>query len=178
MTTASHTHPAKIFNFCPKCGSAGFTFDNQKKFLCPVCQFTYYINAATAVAAILQAPDGRIVMTRRKFEPRVGYLDLPGGFVDPMERAEDALKREIMEELGVQVSEMMFLASFPNEYVYKNISYFTTDLAFVCPMTNLSSLKPNDDVAEAALIHPKEIDFDTISFPSIIHILKTYITKL
>ena len=178
MTTSSNTHPKHIFNFCPKCGASNFTFDNQKKFSCSVCQFTFYINAATAVAAILQAPDGRIVLAKRKFEPRAGSFDLPGGFVDPMERVEDAVKREVEEELGIHVNEMQFLASFPNEYVYKNISYFTSDLAFVCPMNDLSQLTPSDDVADAILIHPREIDFDTISFPSIVNILKTYISQL
>lgn len=178
MIAASHTHPSHILKFCPKCGSPEFTFDNQKKFSCAACQFTYYINAATAVAAILKAPDGRIVLAKRKFEPRAGFFDLPGGFVDPMERVEDAVKREVQEELGIEINEMHFLASFPNEYVYKNISYFTSDLAFICPMNDLSQLTPSDDVADAMLIQPHEIDFNQISFISIVNILKTYIAKI
>src|SRR5208337_1820480 len=94
-----NTHPSQIFQYCPRCGKKGFAFDGEKAFNCPVCQFRYYINACSAVAAILVQPDGSIILTRRKFEPRQGFLDLPGGFVDPNERAEDAVRREILEEL-------------------------------------------------------------------------------
>jgi hypothetical protein len=72
---------------------------------------------------------------------------------------------------------MKFLASFPNEYAFKGISYFTCDLAFVCPMDDLSKLRPADDVAEVMLIHPKEINFENICFPSIVNILKCYLNK-
>ncbi len=175
MHPLSETHPSKIFSFCPHCGNKEFTFDSIKSFTCPVCGFRYYINAATAVAAILVAPDGKIVLARRKNEPRAGTFDLPGGFVDTMERAEDAVKREVQEELGITVDTMQFLTSYANEYVYKGISYYTCDLAFVCPVTDLSAMKPSDDVSEAILIHHQDIDFNTISFMSVLNILKAYI---
>ncbi|MDP4210216.1 MAG: NUDIX domain-containing protein [Bacteroidota bacterium] len=178
MTHISDTHPSHILNYCPRCGTKNFTFDEEKSFTCPNCTFMFYINAATAVAAILVAPDGRIVLTRRKFEPRAGTFDLPGGFVDPMESAEDAVKREVLEELGIEVNEFRFLASYPNEYVFRGISYFTCDLAFICPVADLSALKPADDVSEAILIEPNEIDLETISFPSIVFLLHKYIKTL
>jgi NAD+ diphosphatase len=174
MQEFSETHPSRLFSYCPRCGYQGFSFDQVKSFLCSACGFKYYINTAAAVAVILEAPDGKIILARRKFEPRAGYFDLPGGFVDTMERAEEAVKREVFEELGILVDKVRFLASFPNEYVYKGISYFTCDLAFVCPVDDLSKLKPADDVAEALLVHPREIDYTAISFPSIINILKAY----
>lgn len=174
MSKVSINHPSQVFSYCPRCGAQAFVFDNVKKFTCNACHFHYYINASAAVAVILKAPDGSIVLTKRKYDPRAGTYDLPGGFVDTMERVEDAVRREIKEELGIEVNEMSFLASFPNEYTFKDISYFTVDMAFVCPVSDISSLKPADDVADALVIHPKDIDFTTISFPSIANILKHY----
>jgi NAD+ diphosphatase len=174
MHHISDTHPSHVFSYCPRCGNKGFVFDHEKSFSCPDCGFIYYINPAAAVAVILETTDGKIVLARRKFEPRAGYFDLPGGFVDTMERTEDAVRREVFEELGIHVGEIHFLASFPNEYAFKGISYFTCDLAFICRSTDVSSIKPADDVAEAIVIHPKDIDFEQISFPSIVNILKTY----
>ena len=178
MQHISATHPSRIISFCPKCGASDFTFDSEKAFNCGSCGFRYYINPAPAVAAILQAPDGRIVLTRRKFDPGAGKFDLPGGFVDMMEPAENAVRREILEELGVTVTSMKFLASFPNEYAFRGISYFTCDLAFVCETSGLSKMQPSDDVDEAVLVSPYEIDYNSISFPSVISILKTYIETL
>jgi len=175
MQKFSNTHPVNVFSCCPRCGQPDFKFDSIKKFTCSACNFKFYINAATAVAGILEAPDGKIVLTKRKFDPRSGFYGLPGGFVDCMERVEDALRREVFEEVGVSIGDIKFLASFPNEYVFGGISYFTCDIAFVCPMNDLSNLKPADDVAEALVIDPKDIDFNIICFPSITNILKCYI---
>ena len=177
MHHISETHPSQIFSYCPHCGHKGFVFDNNKAFTCSNCGFRFYINAATAVAAILASPDGKIVLTRRKHEPCAGAFDLPGGFVDPLESAEDALKREILEELGITLNHTQYLTSFANEYVYKGISYFTCDLAFVCPVDDLSMMKPADDVAEAILINPSDVDFNLISFQSITNIIKLFIER-
>ena len=172
------SHPANIFKHCPACGSTSFNFDGTKAFNCSSCGFKFYLNAATATAAILVDATGNILLTKRKFEPSAGYLDLPGGFVDLGERVEDCLKREIIEELGISINEITFLASFPNEYRFKNISYFTCDLAFVCPVDNFNHIKPNDDVADAVIVSPFEIDYSKISFKSIENILKLYVNSL
>jgi NAD+ diphosphatase len=178
MQNFSETHPSTVFTYCPRCGQHDFKLHNSKMFFCKACNFNFYINSAAAVTAILESPDGKIVLTKRRYEPQSGFYDLPGGFVDIKERAEDALKREVFEELGIELDKIKFLTSFPNDYVFKGITYFTCDIAFVCPMKDLSGLKPADDVAEALIINPEDINFETISFPSIVNILKHYIKDM
>ena len=82
----------KIFNCCPACGSSDIVFDDDKKLICWQCAFTYYHNVAAAVAAILEY-DNKIVLIKRAKEPGKGKLDLPGGFVDPKESAEQKRTR-------------------------------------------------------------------------------------
>ena len=171
------SHLSKVFTFCPKCGSKGLSFNGEKVLSCKVCGLEYYMNPAPAVAAILQYPDGRIVLAHRKHEPRKGMLDLPGGFVDMNERVEDAVRREIWEELAVKVDIMEFIGSFPNEYVFNGVSYFTCDLAFVCTIANDTVLNAADDIMDALVIRPEDINFDEICFPSIVNILKLYLKK-
>ena len=177
MNNESKTHPSAILKFCPACGAEGFTFSGEKLFTCPSCGFTLYINPAAAVAAVIELPDGRIVLTRRKHEPRAGCLDLPGGFVDIMESAEDAIKREIREELGIDIRSLCFLGAFPNEYVYGGLSYFTCDIGFSCISDEPEKIRPADDVSEAILILPEEINFSEIAFPSVKKILRLYIKQ-
>lgn len=48
--------------------------------------------------------DGRILLVKRKNEPNRGKWSIPGGLVRKGERIKDALKREIREELGVDIT--------------------------------------------------------------------------
>lgn len=47
--------------------------------------------------------NGKILLIRRRREPEAGCWGLPGGKVDPFEGLEDAVVREIGEELGIVV---------------------------------------------------------------------------
>jgi ADP-ribose pyrophosphatase YjhB (NUDIX family) len=53
-------------------------------------------------AAILR--DRRLLLVKRLKAPEAGHWNLPGGKVDFGERVADAVKREIAEELGVEIA--------------------------------------------------------------------------
>ena len=53
-------------------------------------------------AAIVK--DGRLLLVKRLRAPEAGYWSLPGGKVDFGERVEDAVRREILEEVGLEIS--------------------------------------------------------------------------
>lgn len=179
MNLSIATHPANVFQYCPRCGSRSFVFDQQKRFSCATCGLIYYLNAATAVAVIIKLSDGRIVLTQRRFEPAAGKYDLPGGFVDMGERVEVAAIREVREELGIELetSQLEFLASFPNTYEYKGVCYFTCDVAFVALYHGDEKFEANDDVQHVITLLPSEIEYNNISFESIRNILRLYCEK-
>ncbi len=53
---------------------------------------------------ILMKPNGDVLLGRRPDgKPYAGYWEFPGGKVEPGEAILDALKREFVEELGMQV---------------------------------------------------------------------------
>ena len=53
-------------------------------------------------AAILR--ERRILLVKRLKAPEAGHWNLPGGKVDFLERVEDAVVREIREEIGVEIA--------------------------------------------------------------------------
>ncbi len=168
------TLPENRLKFCPVCGGSDFVFDGIKAFSCGNCHFHFFINPAAAVAVVIEDPDGRILLTRRAFEPHKGMLDLPGGFVDPGESVEEAIHREIFEELNIGIERIEFLFSAPNRYVFSNYTVFTADLAFRCVVNDFTDMLTGDDVSEALFFYPSEIDYDMVGSESIKTILKRY----
>ena len=156
----------KPFKYCPACGSGNISFDNVKKFSCKDCSFTYFHNVATGVAAILQY-DRKVIMIKRAKDPGKGKLDLPGGFVDPKESAEEAIKREIKEELGIDLRELRYLGSYPNVYKYEEVIYHTCDLFFYCKIDALPADFDKTEIEDLILINPFEIPDDKIEFESV-----------
>lgn len=166
------------FEFCPKCGSSGFqSHDRGKSYLCDGCNFHYFINNSAAVACLIINSSGELLLTRRAGEPFKGMLDLPGGFVEPVETAEEAVVREIKEELNLDITKMKYLVSFPNLYPFSNIVVPTVDLAFVCEADSFSAMKPGDDVASIEFIRPEKIDMNELCAESMRQIIRFYLKK-
>ena len=156
----------RTFNYCPSCGSRGIVFDGIKEFTCADCEFTYFHNVATAAGTILEC-GGKIVLIKRKQEPGKGLLDLPGGFVDPRETAEEAAKREIREEVRIDVDTLQYLGSCPNTYEFKGVCYHSCDLLFYSKIDAFPTEFDETEVAELVLRDPGEIQDDEIAFESI-----------
>jgi len=77
------------------------------------------LETVDVVVGIVVKGDKFLVERRRLDEPvDPGIVCLPAGHVKPNESLEDALKREMMEELGIQVKEMKFVCK--NFYVASN----------------------------------------------------------
>ncbi len=117
------------FRHCPQCCSGEIEFRDNKQLICLNCHFCYFHNVATAVGAVIRHGT-EILLAVRGREPARGMLDLPGGFTDPGESLEQALQREMKEELGVEFSNPRYLFSFANTYVYADVVYQTTDAIF------------------------------------------------
>ena len=60
----------------------------------------------TVAACALVDPDGRVLLAQRpEGKPMAGLWEFPGGKVEPGERPEKTLIRELHEEIGIDVSE-------------------------------------------------------------------------
>lgn len=166
--------PQKILRYCPRCGGKHFEPFGDKANKCKDCDFVFYFNAATAVAVIIRNKDGKVLLTRRAYNPGKGMLDLPGGFVDPLESAESAVDREIAEELDLEITSKKYLGSFPNTYLYGGIVYFTTDLVFECSVKNLETIVAKDDVTSCDFYDITEEIIQQVSATSIKQILRNF----
>ena len=160
-------HPLEKFTYCPVCGSKHFAEHNAKSKQCENCGFTYYMNPSAATAAFITNGRGELLVERRGKEPAKGTLDLPGGFIDNDETAEEGVAREILEETGLTVTSAKYMFSLPNSYRFSGIDIPTLDLFFLCRVTDTTKLRAGDDAAECFWMAPEDIHTELFGLSSI-----------
>jgi ADP-ribose pyrophosphatase YjhB (NUDIX family) len=67
---------------------------------CPDCGYIWYRNPVPA-AGVLLVENGRVLLVKRRWEPRAGDWCLPAGFMEAGEHPEQTAMRELQEETGV-----------------------------------------------------------------------------
>lgn len=154
------------FAYCPACRAQGIAFTQKKLLHCGDCGFHYYHNVATAVGAILRY-QGDILLAVRAQQPASGMLDLPGGFSEPGESLEQALRRELAEELDLIIDNPRYLFSFPNTYPYRGVTYHTTDAFFEVEFATRPVMRAADDVAATRWLNVQNIPLQEIAFESV-----------
>jgi NAD+ diphosphatase len=154
------------FKFCPRCASSKIKVHMKNAIKCGACGYVYFHNTAAAVAGIIET-DGRILLVKRAHGPKIGFYDLPGGFVDYRESIDAALKREIKEECNLEIIDLRYFGSFGNKYTYLGVDYFTADTLFLCRPVNLKKLKISNEASKVILIEVKKIDLKKVAFESI-----------
>lgn len=160
-------HPLHAFRYCPVCGKEQFEENDWKSKRCTGCGFVYYYNPSTATAALIENERGELLVVRRAKEPARGTLDLPGGFCDCGETAEEGVVREIREETGLQARVERYLFSVPNVYRYEGFDVHTTDLFFLCRAECTKCAKADDDACETMWLPWSEIRAEAFGLASI-----------
>ncbi|MBP3958539.1 NUDIX domain-containing protein [Gemmata sp. G18] len=159
--------PSEVFTFCPRCAAPRAPENvGQSPLRCAACQFTFYFNPTVAAAAFVSRPDGRALFIRRAHDPAAGKLGIPGGFIDFGETAEEGLRREIREEVGLAVENVRFLMSFPNMYLYRDVTYPVVDLVFTASALAPDTAAALDGVAGIEWRFPRDVADDELAFDS------------
>ena len=167
-------HFSKLFKHCPVCGSVHFTDNNVKSKRCENCGFVYYMNASAAVAAFILNEKQELLVCVRGREPEKGTWDLPGGFIDDNETAEQAVQREILEELNLEIQSEKYIFSLPNIYEYSGLTIPTLDMFFLTEVKDFGQLRAADDVSECMFVAVNKLDPEKFGLKSIKNAVKLF----
>lgn len=102
---ATHTH-------CPRCGTATEPESGGWVRRCPADNSEHYPRTDPAIIVTVVGPDGRLLLGGGGPLDAKNYSTL-AGFVEPGESLEQAVVREIGEEVGVRVTASQYLGSQP-----------------------------------------------------------------
>ncbi len=106
LTGWHHTH-----RFCPRCGSATEMQMGGWQRACPACSHNSFCRTDPVV--IMLVTKGNSLLVGRSHGWPAGMYSLLAGFVEPGETIEAAVRREVLEEAGVNVGKVGYLASQP-----------------------------------------------------------------
>lgn len=109
------------FSFCPRCGAPLATDHSnedgkdagraRRPFCSQRCGFVHYDNPTPVVAAVVEH-DGKVLLARNKAWPVTWYA-LVAGFLERDETPEDAVLREVKEEVGLEGGQPRLIGVYP-----------------------------------------------------------------
>ena len=87
--------------------------------------------------------------------------------MDAAESVEEALEREIMEELHLRTGSVQYLASFPNQYAFRGVIIPVTDLFFIVEVHNFEAIAAQPGEVDAWTFLPVEsVAAESLAFES------------
>lgn len=159
---------------CLACGGRlrGVTLEGRRRLRCPRCGWVFYDNPVPAAIALI-VHRGRVLLARRARPPYAGTWDLPGGFVEAGETPEQALVRELREEIGVGVRRARLVGFATDRYGRGGFPV----LAAIYRVTPTSlAMRASDDVAEVRWFAIARLPWRAIAFPGLRRGLRRVLT--
>lgn len=98
--------------FCSRCGSRLDVAAAGHVLTCTGCARQHFPRTDPAVIMLVTDAEDRALLGRQPRWPE-GRFSTLAGFVDPGESLEDAVRREVAEEVGVEVGEVTYLGNQP-----------------------------------------------------------------
>ncbi len=104
-------HFIDTYRFCGRCAGKMVPSATERLTRCEACKRDVYPRVSPCIIILVE--DGsRILLTRAAHFPE-GMYGLVAGFVEPGESLEACAKREVMEETGVHIRDVRYVASQP-----------------------------------------------------------------
>lgn len=116
-------HWQREHRFCGKCGTAMNNRATELARICPACDFVSFPRLSPAVIMSITKGDKILLARSAHFPP--GMYSTLAGFVEPGETLEEAVKREVREEVDVRIGDIAYVASQPWPFPHSIMIGFT-----------------------------------------------------
>ncbi len=163
------------FRFCPHC-SHKITQSYNRLIDCTYCGFHYYFAPALANGVFIKNEKGEILLAKRKNDPKKGYWDTPGGFIEFKETFDESVRREIKEELGITLPSFQYFGSYYDRYLHKNINYYSLIAVFTAETAEKQCIA-RDDVIEVRFFSKDTLPWKKLAFSWLRKALKDYLSS-
>ena len=142
ITRAYHIiHWDKNHRFCGRCGQETVYIPKTLERQCLNCKLFFYPRISPSIIVLIHKKNQILMARKAEFSP--GVYGLIAGFVEPGETLEEALHREVYEEVGLKVKNINYFGSQPWPFPDSLMVAFTAEYAE-------GEIKLNDGELESA----------------------------
>ncbi|HWQ29866.1 MAG TPA: NAD(+) diphosphatase [Negativicutes bacterium] len=117
----------KNTKYCGRCGSKTQTLATEHAKSCPDCGFVTYTRISPAIIVAITKGDQLLLAQGKRFTSK--FYSILAGFVEPGENLEDCVRREVMEEVGINVKNIRYFGSQPWPFPDSLMLGFTAEYA-------------------------------------------------
>jgi NAD+ diphosphatase len=109
--------------FCGRCGAATAPKDGERAKVCPSCGLEAYPKISPVIIVAVVREGKLLLASSRAY--RRNFYSLLAGYVEPGESFEECVKREVKEEVGIEVDDIRYFGSQPWPFPSSLIAGFT-----------------------------------------------------
>jgi NAD+ diphosphatase len=139
----------RTHRFCGRCGTATSPAEGERARRCPECGLLAFPRLAPAVITLVER-DGKALLARgRTFG--VPMYSCIAGFVEPGETLEEAVRREVREEVGIGLGQLRYFASQPWPFPHSLM------IGFLAEWESGEIVIDPDEIVQAGWFGPDEL---------------------
>lgn len=125
---ANHlVHWNQNHQYCGKCGNATEKKTDERARICPKCGLINYPRLSPAIIVAVCRDDQILLANSKRFPAK--FYSVLAGFVEPGETLEACVKREVREEVGIDVKNIRYFGSQPWPFPDSLMIGFTAEYA-------------------------------------------------
>ncbi len=117
----------RTHRFCGRCGVPLNTKATERAKECPQCGLLHFPRLAPAIIVLVERGNELLLARSRHFMP--GMYSVLAGFVEPGESLEEAVVREVREEVGIEIKDIKYFGSQPWPFPHSLMIGFTASYA-------------------------------------------------
>ena len=117
----------RTHQYCSRCGQPAHKSTEDRSKVCPACGLTMYPRIAPAI--IVAVVKGRELLLAHSSRFPQGLYSVIAGFVEPGETFEECVRREVKEEVGIEVTDIQYFKSQPWPFPHSIMVAFTAKYA-------------------------------------------------
>ncbi len=118
---------ARTHRFCGACATPTVHVDGERCVKCPACALVAYPRISPAMMVLVKRGDAILLALHRNSPAK--FFTALAGFVEAGESVEEAIHREVFEEVGLRVNTLQYFASQPWPFPHSLMIAYTAEYA-------------------------------------------------